>query len=539
MATEFLGLVAFGAFHWKVSGTDVNFQWLQQLGGFFSQLTAEEAAQKERIQKNTATLRVSNYSLFSHIFVHLAAWKTMWVVVGFVHSPQLTTGALMVIHLGLYMQHLLVVNRYIQPTSRQVRVLSAVVYLAYAAGYFLATALQDGPPFPNRAVTISEKYLLATRFFLVMAFIDTELSVVCQFFFSLTILGTSWYHGKELGYVQVTEECEIYGCLLAFVLIIDVMMRARVQACLQSADAEWMVSSFRRVLRGVCDCEFLLDHNLKIQGNPECLQHMLMSDEKLQGMEFTQLLADQQDTFRKFVEMSTRTAKDIKSPTDVQAASCIRVSFATRATSRASVATRSAHLFHVVVPQPLGEPYHLLAVREDSESPVMESFEAAVEPSPSHSERLGHGDLRRGTKGAISESSVSTIWQPEGCRGVTRVKEILEMMLLVDADSEQLNVEQLQISFRSNCQVSSPKALPSLQTMVNSTDWLKVQSSLRTFADRAKDGASETEVAKPLRLHLPWHGDGYTTAAHVEMSHFRRPSQSGQKLCLQLKDFFK
>ncbi|CAL1135535.1 unnamed protein product [Cladocopium goreaui] len=283
MATEFLGLVAFGAFHWKVSGTDVNFQWLQQLGGFFSQLTAEEAAQKERIQKNTATLRVSNYILFSHIFVHLAAWKTMWVVVGFVHSPQLTTGALMVIHLGLYMQHLLVVNRYIQPTSRQVRVLSAVVYLAYAAGYFLATALQDGPPFPNRAVTISEKYLLATRFFLVMAFIDTELSVVCQFFFSLTILGTSWYHGKELGYVQVTEECEIYGCLLAFVLIIDVMMRARVQACLQSADAEWMVSSFRRVLRGVCDCEFLLDHNLKIQGNPECLQHMLMSDEKLQG----------------------------------------------------------------------------------------------------------------------------------------------------------------------------------------------------------------------------------------------------------------
>eukprot|EP00435_Cladocopium_sp_Y103_P005736 s3811_g1.t2 len=537
MATAFLGLAAFGAFHWKMSGTDVNFQWLQQLGGLFARATAEEAAQKERIQKNTAILRVSNYILFSHVFVHFAAWKTMWVVVGFVHSPQLTTGALMALHLGLYIQHLLVVKRYIQPTSRQVRVLSAVVYVAYAAGYFLATALQDATSFPNRAVTISEKYLLATRFFLVMAFVDTELSVVCQFFFSLTILGTSWYHGKELGYVQVTEECEIYGCLLAFVLIIDVMMRKRVQACLQSADAEWMVSSFRRVLRGVCDCEFLLDHNLRIQGNPECLQHMLMSDEKLQGVEFTQLLADQQDTFRKFVEISTGTAKNIKSPTDVQAASCIRVSFAT-----ASRATRSAHLFHVAVPQPLGEPYHLLAVREDSESPVTEPFEAAFEPqplnenmmSPSHSER-------RGMKGAISESSVSTIWQPEGRHGVTRVKEILEMMLLVDADSEQLNVEQLQISFRSNCK-ESPKALPNLQTMVNYKDWSKVQRSLRTFADRAKDGAcgSETEVAKPLRLRLPWDGDGsYTMAAHVEMSHFRRPSQSGQKLCLQLKDFFK
>ena len=31
------------------------------------------------------------------------------------------------------------------------------------------------------------------------------------------------------------------------------------------------------------------------EGNPECLQHMLMSDEKLQGWRFTQLLADQQE----------------------------------------------------------------------------------------------------------------------------------------------------------------------------------------------------------------------------------------------------
>ena len=38
---------------------DVNFRWLQ-LGAFFSQqVTVEEAARKERIQKNTATLRVS------------------------------------------------------------------------------------------------------------------------------------------------------------------------------------------------------------------------------------------------------------------------------------------------------------------------------------------------------------------------------------------------------------------------------------------------------------------------------------------------
>lgn len=36
-----------------------------------------------------------------------------------------------------------------------------------------------------------------------------------------------------------------------------------------------------------------------------------------------------------------------------------------------------------------------LAAISSPRSPVMESFEAAVEPSPSHSERLGHGDLRK------------------------------------------------------------------------------------------------------------------------------------------------
>ena len=50
---------------------DVNFQWLQQLGGFFSQLTAEEATQKERIQKNTATLRVCPTTSFSRTFLFI------------------------------------------------------------------------------------------------------------------------------------------------------------------------------------------------------------------------------------------------------------------------------------------------------------------------------------------------------------------------------------------------------------------------------------------------------------------------------------
>lgn len=40
------------------------------------------------------------------------------------------------------------------------------------------------------------------------------------------------------------------------------------EALLDSAEAESMLSSFRRMLRGVCDGDILLDSNLQIQGSP-------------------------------------------------------------------------------------------------------------------------------------------------------------------------------------------------------------------------------------------------------------------------------
>ena len=55
--------------------------------------------------------------------------------------------------------------------------------------------------------------------------------------------------------------------------ILDLWVRALIEALLQTADAESLLSSFRRMLRGVCDGEVLLDGQLKIFGESECVQH--------------------------------------------------------------------------------------------------------------------------------------------------------------------------------------------------------------------------------------------------------------------------
>lgn len=47
-------------------------------------------------------------------------------------------------------------------------------------------------------------------------------------------------------------------------VFMHVALRGRIRAVLDTADAESLVSSFRKVLRGVCDGEVLLDSRMNV-----------------------------------------------------------------------------------------------------------------------------------------------------------------------------------------------------------------------------------------------------------------------------------
>ena len=51
--------------------------------------------------------------------------------------------------------------------------------------------------------------------------------------------------------------------------ILEYLVCSRVRASLETAESTSLLSSFRRMLRGVCDGEVLLDQQLKVQGKAE------------------------------------------------------------------------------------------------------------------------------------------------------------------------------------------------------------------------------------------------------------------------------
>eukprot|EP00913_Durusdinium_trenchii_P025032 g23497.t1 len=79
-------------------------------------------------------------------------------------------------------------------------------------------------------------------------------------------------------------------------------LRGLIYARLDTADAESLLSSFRRVLRGVCDGDVLLDSQMNVAQESQCLRHLILTDVSLKGKSFEHLLVDdeQRTRFREF-----------------------------------------------------------------------------------------------------------------------------------------------------------------------------------------------------------------------------------------------
>ena len=114
-------------------------------------------------------------------------------------------------------------------------------------------------------------------------------------------------------------------------------------------DSESMVSSFRPMLRGVCDGELLLDEHLQIIGNGDCLTKLLMTH-NISG-DFEQLLVEGDCArFRHFIADIHLNSAQATPP-------CLGLSL------QLDEVRVVVDLFHL-----LGEARHLLAFREDAES---------------------------------------------------------------------------------------------------------------------------------------------------------------------------
>ncbi|CAJ1337992.1 unnamed protein product, partial [Effrenium voratum] len=163
---------------------------------------------------------------------------------------------------------------------------------------------------------------------------------------------------QRWGTVFLLRELGILATIICCSTTVEIHMRSHIEVVWASADSESMLASFRRLLRGACDGEVLLDSEMKIHGEPASLKHLLMTNISLHGKSFQDIL--DKDTQLRFAELLEKEDKESSIPP------CLRASL--RGSNDIKV---SVDLFHVPVPQYCGaRVYHLIAFREDAELPA-------------------------------------------------------------------------------------------------------------------------------------------------------------------------
>ncbi|CAE7262570.1 unnamed protein product, partial [Symbiodinium necroappetens] len=321
-----------------------------------------------RVEEELMRLRLKVLTLFFRLIIHLMLVTTLFETFEFIRAPQPEGAIRWAIGVSIYlMVGLLNTNRW--PLTPSLLVPFRIV-LWMLVLVLLALSGSGHNDILERHGLCQASQLLQTILFPVgtMTMLQTASYFVVDTW-------AKWQVFDELNPRLVMSACVQALVYMAIPLFFDFAVREWIAASFQSQDSDSLIAGFRRMLKGICDGELLLDGNFQICGTAPCLQRLLSSSEDFAGRSFPDLLVD--DDARKLLNdflapaAATSDADEAEGgkrlPSGEGAAPrCLRVPL--RAPSGQAI---SVDVFHVSLPSTLyGEStsYHLLALKQDVDS---------------------------------------------------------------------------------------------------------------------------------------------------------------------------
>ena len=216
---------------------------------------------RERMEAAFWEASIKQYQLASAAWAHLAA-----VVVPGIALHWLWTGnsAMDPFHIftimGAWGFHSLITTGAFPLTRTSMRLLAMV-------NFFLTAGMMQKNHSDDQIVAITALQT-ATRFANVACFVDFKTNLITQSLVMILEIRAAWLQDPNAIY----ESMLLQGGVTTIVLFVSGLLEISIRS--QNAlllDSEAMVSSFRQMLRGVCDGEVLLDSELKISGKADCL----------------------------------------------------------------------------------------------------------------------------------------------------------------------------------------------------------------------------------------------------------------------------
>ncbi|CAE7946476.1 unnamed protein product, partial [Symbiodinium sp. KB8] len=485
---------------------------------------------EERLESAMGESRKHGFFLFTRVVVFCQAGGISYWARSFYLNPSPQEAIFFMLTFILYLQFMPIATRCVPVTTQRVDWCLSLMYGLILVGY-LALPSIDGAHMDGNVINVQ---LTGQRFAIAAVVMDTRKSAPWQV---LLFFGQIWadFCGQS-GLRHPSYSVFLHLVVLILVLggsaILENCVRSNIRARFDCSDAESLMFSFRRMLRGVCDGEVLLDSAFRIHSVSDCLKHLLMTSTNLHGQCFEKFLEPEAiGKFQEFIKASTSqqaSARYISTPP------CLRVSLLGAASTKVSL-----DVIHVPIPNLYGaqESYHLLALKEDSGARE-EEVEARMADSECVDQLLQIKQLVHANR-PRPESDDSATSVASGLPGL--LSSVVEVNLLVDTSAEACDVRQV------NLRIMRPErgealSQTSLRSMVLPTDWATIQANLLQYADRQEEAgeALATQKVSPLRCRiLDRSSSKYSVARLVEIFPHKSAVYGihGGKLWLRLADF--
>ncbi|CAJ1396228.1 unnamed protein product [Effrenium voratum] len=302
-----------------------------------------------------------------------------------------------------------------------------------------------------------DSFLTTCRFTIAIMAVNTRLTAPMQ------VLASAIAISQRSSICFLVSELFVLASVISVSIFLESSISSQIEAKFETTHAESMLAGFRRLLRGVCDGEFLLDNHLNIHGDAQSLKQLLMMSTSLNGKSFEKLLQP---------EAKQRLAELIATTGDLKASipPCLRASL--RGANDICV---PVDLFHVPVQLRFGV-HHLIAFREDAESRIPE----ATAELPQFARNTGAPSCR--SQRSMRSSSVAS------SRGTLEELDpaAQEASLLIDASTKVLDICQAHWRYEK----TEESAMPNLQSIIPRSDWRMVRGTVQAYA-RSQHGPKE------------------------------------------------
>ena len=146
----------------------------------------------------------------------------------------------------------------------------------------------------DRRVSFWENLVIVAVVLNSVAFMDLMVTVPTCFMGSATIIYKRWeFEGfANVTMMRICSTVVSHMCVASAVVFLVYSMQRSIAAKLESGDAFSLLRGFRKVLRGVCDGDLVLDNEFQIVGDATSLEQLLKSERQLVGTNFLDLFLD-------------------------------------------------------------------------------------------------------------------------------------------------------------------------------------------------------------------------------------------------------